>query len=82
MPVGDVFLATGPFLFAELEFSPVGCELGFAEFCLFDCICFHRKSICKHSGKILSIELSNKTFSLKVFFMHRNHYIIGISSNN
>lgn len=52
MPVGDVFLATEPVLFAELEvgapeFSPVECELGFAEFCLFDCICFQIISICK-----------------------------------
>lgn len=54
MPVGDVFLATGPFLFAEIEvrapeFSPVECEPGFAECCLFGCICFHIISICKHS---------------------------------
>lgn len=43
MPVGDVFLATGPFLFDELklrapEFSPVECKVGFAEFSLLDCI--------------------------------------------
>lgn len=64
MPVGDVFFAAGPFLFAELEvwapeFSPVECELGFAEFCLFDCICFHITSICKHGEQKKSILVSN-----------------------
>lgn len=51
MPVGGVFLATGPFLLEVRapEFSPVEFELGFAEFCLFECICFHITSICKHS---------------------------------
>lgn len=58
VPVGDVFLATGHFLFAGLEFrapelSPVQCELDFAAFCLFDCICFHIKSICRHSEEVL-----------------------------